>query len=252
MYHFCRRWAASTTVVHFLISLAMKSPNSFGSVVIGRLPNDLNRASTSGSRSTVAKARWIVASASGGTPAGARMPRKPIDSKSFSPASWKVGRSGRPSKRCDEEIASARTFPEASAASADGMSMMPSGNMRAEQIGHDRTGALVGHQRDVESGRIIEQRRGEMHDRAAVPDRQLGIAALLGVDHVAQGLERRIRPAPPSMNGWPDTRGDRLEGLQRDRRNRFAEREGWWRASRMRRTRSCSRPASTWRARPSQ
>jgi len=37
----------------------------------GRLPNDLNRAKTSGSRSTVAKARLIVASTSGGTPAGA-------------------------------------------------------------------------------------------------------------------------------------------------------------------------------------
>ena len=45
----------------FLISLAMKWPNSFESVTIGRLPNDLNRASISGSRSTVAKARWMVA-----------------------------------------------------------------------------------------------------------------------------------------------------------------------------------------------
>ena len=74
-------------------------------------------------------------------------------------------------------------------------------NVRAEQIGDHRTGALVGHQRDLQPGRMIEQRRGEMHDRAAVSDRELGIAALLCVDDVSQRLEPANSPAAPSMNG---------------------------------------------------
>ena len=96
--------------------------------------------------------------------------------------------------------------------------------MGAEQIGDHRTGALVGHQRDLEPGRIIEQRRGEMHDRAAVSDREIGITALLCVDDVLQRLELRIRRHPQHERLTRHS-GNRRKGFQRVVGDRLAERD---------------------------
>ena len=201
--------AAFTTLVRFSAS-ADTTPNSAAVVIIGRVPSSSSRARMSGFASPALMSRLRRAMISGGVPRGAPTPPQVAASYPGTVSAMVgVGEQLEPFGAChrDRPQLAGADLRQCRHHHVDADLHLP-----ADQIGHHRRAAAIGHVHHVDAGHHLEQLAGEVRRRAG-PERGHADLARIGLgvgDRLGDGLgrHRRVRD---QHHGIVDQPGDRRD-----------------------------------------